>query len=69
MGEVNIDEFFCPNEACQDYGKKGKGNISAQLRSCGSGVGGVEWNRMPHILRRGRSTLWVQLLYFLCNPA
>ena len=42
MGEVNLDEFFCPNEACQDYGKKGKGNISAQLRSCGSGVGGVE---------------------------
>jgi transposase-like protein len=27
MGEVNIDEFFCPNEACPDYGKKGKGNI------------------------------------------
>ena len=41
MGEVNLDEFFCPNEACPDYGKKGKGNISAQLRSCGCGVGGV----------------------------
>jgi transposase-like protein len=27
MGEENIDEFFCPNEACPDYGKKGKGNI------------------------------------------
>ncbi len=27
MGEVNVDEFFCPNEACPDYGKKGKGNI------------------------------------------
>jgi len=27
MGEVNIDEFFCPNEACPDYGKKGNGNI------------------------------------------
>jgi len=27
MGEVNIDEFFCPNEACSDYGKKGKENI------------------------------------------
>lgn len=27
MGEVKIDEFFCPNEACPDYGKKGKGNI------------------------------------------
>jgi len=37
MGEANLDEFFCPNEACPDYGKKGKGNISAQLRCCGSG--------------------------------
>jgi hypothetical protein len=27
MGEVNIDEFFCPNEAYPDYGKRGKGNI------------------------------------------
>ena len=27
MGDVNIDEFFCPNESCQDYGKNGKGNI------------------------------------------
>jgi len=41
MGEVNLDEFFCPNEACPDYGKKEKGNISAQLRSGGSGAGGV----------------------------
>jgi transposase-like protein len=27
MGEVNVDNFFCPNEACSDYGKKGRGNI------------------------------------------
>jgi hypothetical protein len=27
MGEVNVDNFFCPNEACPDYGKKGRGNI------------------------------------------
>ena len=27
MGEVNLDEFFCPNEGCQDYGKRGEGNI------------------------------------------
>jgi hypothetical protein len=25
MGKADIDEFFCPNEACPDYGKKGKG--------------------------------------------
>jgi len=27
MSELNLDEFFCPNEACPDYGKRGKGNI------------------------------------------
>jgi len=24
MREVNLDEFFCPNEASSDYGKKGR---------------------------------------------
>lgn len=30
MEEANIDEFFCPNEACPDYGKKGKGEHRAK---------------------------------------
>ena len=32
MGEVNLDEFFCPNEACPDYGKRGRGNIVLKER-------------------------------------
>jgi len=32
MGEVNLDEFFCPNEACSDYGKRGRGNIVLKER-------------------------------------
>lgn len=24
---VNLWDFFCPNESCGDYGKKGRGNI------------------------------------------
>ncbi|MFZ2070948.1 MAG: hypothetical protein WAV32_05025 [Halobacteriota archaeon] len=30
MGEVNADDFFCPNEACPDYGKKGKGKYQGK---------------------------------------
>ena len=32
MGEVNLDEFFCPNEACPDHGKRGRGNIVLKER-------------------------------------
>ena len=32
MGEVKLDEFFCPNEAYPDYGKKGRGNIVLKER-------------------------------------
>ena len=32
MGEVNLDEFFCPNKACSDYGKRGRGNIVLKER-------------------------------------
>ena len=32
MGEVNLDEFFCPNEASSDYGKKGRENIVLKER-------------------------------------
>jgi len=32
MGEANLDEFFCPNEACPDYGKKGRENIVLKER-------------------------------------
>ena len=24
---LNLKDFFCPNESCQDHGKKGQGNI------------------------------------------
>ncbi|MCW3138339.1 MAG: hypothetical protein N2V76_08010 [Methanophagales archaeon] len=32
MGEVNLDEFFCLNETCLDYGKEGGGNIVLKER-------------------------------------
>ena len=32
MGEVNLGEFFCPNEACPDHGKRGRGNIVLKER-------------------------------------
>lgn len=27
MREVNLDDFFCPNSDCPDYGKRGGGNV------------------------------------------
>ncbi len=32
MREVNLDEFFCPNEASSDYGKEGRENIVLKER-------------------------------------
>jgi len=32
MGEVNLDEFFCPNEACPGHGKRGRGDIVLKER-------------------------------------
>ena len=32
MGEVNLDEFFCPNEACPGHGKRGRGGIVLKER-------------------------------------
>ena len=32
MREVKLDEFFCPNEASSDYGKKGRENIVLKER-------------------------------------
>ena len=32
MGDINVDDFSCPNEACPDYGKKGEGNSRLKER-------------------------------------
>jgi hypothetical protein len=30
--ELDLSEFYCLNENCPDYGKKGKGNIRVKER-------------------------------------
>ena len=32
MEDTSVDDFFCPNEACPDYRKKGEGNIRLKER-------------------------------------
>jgi hypothetical protein len=32
MEKIDLGDFYCSNEACQDYGKKGRGNIVLKER-------------------------------------
>jgi len=59
--EVDVSKFWCWNERCQDYGKKGKGNIVPKEQYGKNGIWLLKCKTCGHCFSENRGTVFFQL--------
>ncbi len=59
--ELDLSEFYCLNENCPDYGKKGKGNIRVKKRYGSKNRALLRCNTCTHCFSETRGTIFFGL--------